>query len=86
MFSKQKLMSIYVNLLVLHQKTKKLQILVVRDKGIANTRVHFSTGEYLQYQITFFSAKEPNKQVNKNQKVYLKGRELKSHRNLIAMV
>lgn len=49
MFSKQKLMSIYVNLLVLHQKTKKLQILVVRDKGIANTRVHFSTGEYLQY-------------------------------------
>lgn len=42
-------MYIYVNLFVLHQTTKKLHILVVHEKGIADTRVNFNTGEYLQY-------------------------------------
>lgn len=79
-------MHIYVNILVLHQTMKKLQILVVHEKGIANTRVNFSTGEYLQYSITIFSAKEENKQTNKKQRAYLKKTELKSHRNLIVMV
>lgn len=53
---------IYVNLLILHQTTKKLQIVFVHEKGIANTRVNFSTGEHLQYWITIFSAKDASKQ------------------------
>lgn len=76
---------IYVLLLFLHQTTKKLQILVVHEKGIDNTRVNFSTGEHLQYSITIFSVKEENKQANKRQRAYLQNIELKSHKNLIAM-
>lgn len=52
----------YVNLPVLHQTTKKLQILVVHEKGIANARVNFSTREHLQYSITIFRKKQTNKQ------------------------
>lgn len=41
---------------------KEMQIVFVHEKGIANTRVNFSTGEHLQYWITIFSAKDASKQ------------------------
>lgn len=44
-FPNRNAMCIYVNLVVLHQTTKKLQIIVAHEKGIANTRVNFSTWE-----------------------------------------
>lgn len=57
-------MYIYVNLLVLHQTTKKLQILVVHEKGIVNTRVILALGN-IYNTIFFFSATETNKKEKK---------------------